>query len=282
MAAPKVPMPKSSIPTSRTTIGRTLRYDRGADRPGAVEVPVEIPVNVIYGNLPYAVMMMTPDDLEDFVFGFSLTEGIVSDIGEIRGVRIEEQPQGFVVAVDLAAEAFGRHLARRRSLSGRTSCGLCGVENLDQIPGANEAVAAAIPIATAAIERALHSLDDHQPLNRLTHAVHAAAFCDADGTILMTREDVGRHNALDKLIGACLRAGLDARSGFVVITSRCSFEMIEKTAIFGASTLVAISAPTSLAIDRAKALGIALVAVARRDTAVAFTSNRHQPEAIAS
>lgn len=281
MAAPKVPMP-TSIPTSRTTIGRTLRYDRGADRPGAVEVPVEIPVNIVYGNLPYAVMMMTPGDLEDFVLGFSLTEGIVLGADEIRGVRIEEQPQGFVVTVDLGAEAFGRHLARRRSMSGRTSCGLCGVESLDQIPGANGAVEPAMAVAPAAIEHALSTLDAHQPLNALTRAVHAAAFCSMDGGILLAREDVGRHNALDKLIGAALRAGLDARSGFVVITSRCSFEMIEKAAIFGTGTLVAISAPTSLAIDRAKALGLALVAVARRDTAVAFTQNRHQPEAIAS
>ncbi|CEJ11793.1 Protein FdhD [bacterium YEK0313] len=274
--------PKSSMPTSRTTIGRTLRYDRGADRAGAVEVPVEVPVNVVYGNLPYAVMMMTPADLDDFVLGFSLTEGIVSGAGEIRDVRVEEQEQGFVVTVDLAAEAFGRHLARRRSLSGRTSCGLCGVESLDQIPGASRGAEPAMPVAPAAIEHALSTLDAHQPLNRLTRAVHAAAFCSMDGEILMAREDVGRHNALDKLIGACLRAGLAARDGFVVITSRCSFEMIEKAAIFGTGTLVAISAPTSLAIDRAKALGIALVAVARRDTAVAFTPSRQPPEAIAS
>lgn len=272
-----------AVPVSRSTIGRTLRYDHALDRPSAVEVPVEMPVSIVYGNLPYAVMMATPDDLDDFVAGFSLTEGIVTGLDEIRGVKVDEQADGFVVTVDLVASALSRHLTRRRSLSGRTSCGLCGVESLDQVPGASRAVAPAAPVAPRAIERALASLDDHQPLHRLTRAVHAAAFCDPDGTILMAREDVGRHNALDKLIGACLRAGIAPGNGFVVITSRCSFEMIEKAAIFGAGTLVAISAPTSLAIDRAHALGIALVAVARRDTAVAFTqSPSFQPKAIAS
>ncbi|QCI67039.1 formate dehydrogenase accessory sulfurtransferase FdhD [Phreatobacter stygius] len=272
-----------SIPVSRSTIGRTLRYDRALDRPSAVEVPVEVPVNIVYGNLPYAVMMATPGDLDDFVAGFSLTEGIVRSLDDIRGVRVEEQADGFVVTVDLVAEALGRHLARRRSLSGRTSCGLCGVESLDQIPGASDTVAPAAPIAPVAIARALAGLDEHQPLHRLTRAVHAAAFCDPAGAILMAREDVGRHNALDKLIGACLRAGFNPADGFVVITSRCSFEMIEKAAIFGAGTLVAISAPTSLAIDRAHALGVSLVAVARRDAAVAFThAPLPQREAIAS
>lgn len=267
---------------SRSTLGRTLRYDGTLGRASAVEVPVETAVNVVYGNLPYAVMMMTPADIEDFVTGFSLTEGVIEAPEEIRGTTIREQAEGLVVAVDLEPAAMRRHLARRRNLSGRTSCGLCGVESLDQLPGASRRVKGCSATAEA-VGRAVHLLDQHQPLHRRTRAVHAAAWCDAGGAIVLVREDVGRHNALDKMIGACLKAGHPAADGFAVITSRCSFEMIEKAAIFGAGTLVAVSAPTSLAIERAQALGLTLVAVARGDAAVAFSAfPEAPPKAIAS
>jgi len=263
--------------SSRPTIGRVLRYDVGLDSGGlgracALDVPVETPVNIVYSTLPYAVMMATPADLEDFVIGFSLTEGVVTQLDDIRDIAIEEQAKAIVVRVDLRSPALKRHMARRRNLSGRTSCGLCGVESADQIPAASSGVAPSDPVAPEAIHRALDALDGHQPLNRQTHAVHAAAWCDRSGGILLAREDVGRHNALDKLIGACLREDVSPRDGFLVITSRCSFEMVEKAAIFGAGTVVAISAPTSLAIDRAHELGVSLVAVARHDKAIAFTT----------
>jgi len=267
---------------SLPTLGRTLHYDGTTGRASAVEVPVEMAVNIVYGNLPYAVMMLTPDDIEDFVVGFSRTEGVVDGPAEIRGIATEQQAAGLVVTVDLTPEAMRRHLARRRNLSGRTGCGLCGIESLEQLPGASTPVTGTVA-APEAIGRALQLLDQNQPLHARTHAVHAAVWCDMAGAILVAREDVGRHNALDKLIGACLRAGHSPGDGFLVITSRCSFEMIEKAAIFGAPTLVAISAPTSLAIERAKALGVALVAVARADKAVAFsTFPVARPKALAS
>ena len=254
---------------SRAVRGEVLGRDGGGV---AVEVPVEVPVNIVYATLPYAVMMASPGDFEDFAVGFSVTEGIVADAGEVRGVAVSVVPRGVVVDVELVPAALRRHMARRRSMAGRTGCGVCGIESLEQLPAARPVMAAGAAVGWAVIRRALLELEGRQVLHAATRAVHAAAWCAADGAILLVREDVGRHNALDKLIGGCLRAGLGAGDGFVVLTSRCSFEMVEKVAAFGAGTVVAISAPTSLAIERAAALGVRLVAVARPDGAIGFTS----------
>jgi FdhD protein len=159
-------------------------------------------------------------------------------------------------------------------MTGRTGCGVCGIEDLNALPHSMQRLDASARITTDSIHTALMALAQHQPLNDVTHAVHAAAWCDLSGTVLVTREDVGRHNALDKLIGALLKQGTDNRLGFMVITSRCSYEMVEKAASFGASTLVAISAPTSLAIERAEALGLTLYAIARSDGAIQFTGRK--------
>ncbi len=263
--------PPAQPPASHAVQVRTVRFGAASDAARmSAEVAVEAPVNIVYGTMPYAVMMATPSDLEDFVAGFSLTEGIVRSVEEIRGIAVTPRQDGIVVGVELAPGRFREHLARRRNLSGRTSCGLCGVEALADLPTAEARAASAAPIAPAAIGAALGALERQQPLHRLTRSVHAAAWCDRDGAILAVREDVGRHNALDKLIGARLRAGHDASDGFVLVTSRASFEMVEKAAIFGAGTLVSISAPTSLAIERANALGLTLVCIARADSATVF------------
>jgi FdhD protein len=263
--------PPAQPPASHAVAVRTISFGAVDDAFDAnAEVAVESPINIVYGNLPYAVMMATPSDIEDFVAGFSLTEGIVRSVDEIRSIATAPQQDGIVVTVELAPGRFREHLARRRNLSGRTSCGLCGVEGLADLPTAEARAAQAIPITPAAIGTALSALERQQPLHRLTRSVHAAAWCDHDGTILAVREDVGRHNALDKLIGARLRAGHDASDGFVLVTSRASFEMIEKAAIFGAGALVSISAPTSLAIERANTLGLTLVCIARADSATVF------------
>ena len=256
---------------SRSEPGCVLRYDGTAAEPRDIEVAAEVPVNFVYATLPFAVMMATPDDLEDFAIGFSFTEGVVRGPEEIRGVAVAARPGGLLVEVDLVPAALRRHMARRRSLSGRTGCGLCGIESLDQLATATPVPGPSRPVAPDAIGRALATLGAAQPLHQATHAVHAAAWCDRDGALMVVREDVGRHNALDKLIGACLRAGITPREGFVVLTSRCSYEMVEKAAAFGTGTVVAISAPTTLAIDRATALGVTLVAVARHDAAIRFT-----------
>lgn len=236
----------------------------------AQAVAVETPVNIVFGNMPYAVMMATPTDLEDFVTGFSLTEGIIRSPDEIRGITVASLEDGVVVTVDLAAGRFREHLARRRNLSGRTSCGLCGVETIEEMPMAHDALETRAPISAAALSRALDALDAHQVLNRETRSVHAAAWCDRDGAILTAREDVGRHNALDKLIGARLRAVGEAGDGFVLVTSRASFEMVEKTAIFGAPMLATISAPTSLAVERARRLRLTLASFARAGGCTVF------------
>lgn len=244
----------------------------GAARPTDRAVAVEVPVNIVYGTVAYAVMMMSPTDLEDFARGFSLTEGVIEAAADIRRVTTETAEGGLRVVVDLAPERFHRLLARRRSMSGRTSCGVCGIEELGALPRATVRAPgwATATVTLAAIRRALEALPGHQVVNAEAKAVHAAAWAAPDGSILCVREDVGRHNALDKLVGALLARGTQPADGFVVVTSRCSFEMLEKVAALGAPTLVAISAPTTLGVARAREHGITLVAALRGDTITAF------------
>lgn len=249
---------------------RDFSYDCGARGPDFTRaVAVEAPVQIIIGAAPFAVMMATPQDLEDFACGFALTEQIAETVKDIRGVEVERADDGWKVKIAVSSERLQAHLARGRAMSGRTGCGLCGIEDFSQMP-APRALHPQAPIASAAIRTALEGLETRQPLNQLTRAVHAAAWCGRDGTIVLVREDVGRHNALDKAIGALARAGVAPDGGFFVITSRCSFEMVAKAAIFGAGTLVAVSAPTSLALERAQRFGVRLIAVARRDQALCF------------
>jgi FdhD protein len=249
---------------------RDFSYDAGpSGNATSRAVVVETPINILYGGVGFAVMMATPDDLEDFAYGFSFTEGIVARAEEIRAVEIARVADGFKLDIALTGERMSAHLARARALSGRTGCGLCGIDDLAHLPKPPQ-VAEQAPIAPAAIKAALQALDSKQVLNAKTRAAHGAAWCGRDGTIVALREDVGRHNALDKLIGALLRQSVAPSDGFFVITSRCSFEMVAKAAAFGASTLVAVSAPTSLALERAAACGLTLIALARADHATAF------------
>ncbi len=258
----------ASLPAATTT----LPLSHGPSVPGERLVAVETPVNVIYGTVPYAVMMMTPADLEDFALGFSLTEGVVAARADLRAVAVSPGPDGVRLRVDLVPERFHRLLSRRRAMAGRTSCGVCGIEDLAHVPRAAAGPARPVAVDPAALRRALADLPALQALNQATRAMHAAAWSGPDGAILCVREDVGRHNALDKLIGALLRRGVDPADGFLLITSRCSYEMVEKAAAFGAGALVAISAPTSLSIERARHHGIALLAVARPDSVTLFTA----------
>jgi FdhD protein len=251
---------------------QTFDYDRGACGPvRARAIAVETPIQLAFGGAPFAVMMATPCDLRDFAVGFALTEGIVERVEEIRGVEVEVAREGVRVDVALSGERLSAHLARSRAMSGRTGCGLCGLDDLAHLPKPRRPVPAGAPIAPAAIRAALQGLERAQPLNAETRAVHGAAWSDRCGAVLLAREDVGRHNALDKLIGALALASVDPLSGFIVLTSRCSFEMVAKAAAFGAATLVSVSAPTSLALERARACGLTLIAVARADQATIFT-----------
>ena len=254
---------------------RPFSYESGAVGPVVTRaIAVEAPIQIAIGGSPFAIMMATPQDLEDFAYGFALSEGIAERVEDIRGVKIERVEEGCRAAIALTARKLQAHLARKRAISGRTGCGLCGIEDFDQMPSPRPPREPAPPVEPKAIGAALAELERRQPLNALTRAVHAAAWSGRDGRISLVREDVGRHNALDKAIGALWRAGVKADEGFFVITSRCSFEMVVKTAIFGARTLVSVSAPTSLALERARAFGVTVIAVARADKALSFEAAR--------
>ena len=196
-------MPLSESPDASGARVETLTFDRD-DKFAAGDRALisEAPVNIVYGEIPYAVMMMTAGDLEDFAYGFSLTEGVIRRAADIRSIGLEKAEAGRRLHVTLDPSRLQVHLARRRAMAGRTSCGLCGIEDLAQVPHAPHRPASDTTYDPRAIRRALHALGAGQALNRVTGAAHAAAWCDADGTILALREDVGRHNALDKVIGA--------------------------------------------------------------------------------
>ncbi len=264
-------MPLSAEGAAVAAEAQVFSYLTGPAGPATTRaVAVEAPVEFVLGGSPFAVMMATPNDLDDFAYGFLRTEGIVERPHDIRSIETRLTNLGWRLDVALTGERLKTHLARRRAISGRSGCGLCGVEDLQSLAIAPRPAPAAPPVPPAAIGAALAELEKRQPLNVLTRAVHGAAWCGRDGRIALVREDVGRHNALDKAIGAVWRAGGDARDGFFVITSRCSFEMVAKAAIFGAGTLVSLSAPTSLALERARAWGVTVIAVARADGAMTF------------
>ena len=226
----------------------------------------ETPVAIIYNKLSYAVMMATPADLEDFGTGFSITERIVSDPRQITGIEVRDTGLGVELRIGIEKSGFRDQLVTRRgNVTGRTGCGLCGIRRLEDAVPRLPPVPAGKRVHASAIRRALNDLASGQSLNAETHAVHAAAWAASDGSLLTIREDVGRHNALDKLVGAMATGGIDSQTGFCVITSRCSYEMVQKAALAGISVIVAISAPTELAIRQAEATGLTLVALARSD-----------------
>ncbi len=225
-------------------------------------VASETPVEFRFGGIAHAVTMATPQDLEDLAYGFSLTEGVASSAADLRNVDLQEATNGMTLRIDLTPDAMRGflRLQRRRNLRSLTSCGLCGVEDLRSVPQRVPCrrLSPMLP-EDRFIRRALGLLREHQPLSRSTRCAHAAAWCSAGGEPLIVREDVGRHNALDKLIGAVVRSHRSFDDGFVVITSRCSFEMVQKAIAAGIGALVAISAPTALAIKTAKEAGVALI-----------------------
>ena len=226
----------------------------------------EAPVALEFNGLSYAVMMASPQDLEDFAIGFALSEGLATQATDISDLAIAEVELGWIVRAQLAGLGIDKLEDRVRRRVAESSCGLCGIENLAEVARPLPPVAGHEPIEPTTIFAALATLRDHQPLGRETGAAHAAAHCRADGTITTVREDVGRHNALDKLIGAKARAGEALAPGFVLSTARCSYEIVEKAVRGGATSLVCISLPTSLAVERASAAGLSLWALARDDS----------------
>lgn len=229
----------------------------------AETVADETPVALVYNGHSFAVMMASPVDLVDFALGFSLSEGVIEHPGEFLGAEPIVRPRGMELAVTIAENRALALRARHRALAGRTGCGLCGVDSIAEALRPIPRLTTTTRIDAAAIDRAVAAFPADQPLNHATGATHAAAFADLDGRILATREDVGRHNALDKLIGALARDGVDPAAGFVVVSSRCSYEMVHKTAAAGIPLIASVSAPTGLAVELAEKVGVGLAAYAR-------------------
>jgi FdhD protein len=237
----------------------------------------EVPVALEFNGLSHAVMLATPLDLADFALGFALSEGLLASASELYDLEEVPGANGITLQLEVASAAFTRLKDRRRTLAGRTGCGLCGTDSLAQVLRPMPALAtrqAGDVIAPAAIARAMDELAALQALNQATGAVHAAAWCSREGEVRLLREDVGRHNALDKLIGALVKDAAhrgQAAQGFVAVTSRASFEMVQKTLCLGAPLLAAVSAPTVLAVQVAEQEGLSLVGFARRGDLVAYT-----------
>lgn len=230
----------------------------------------EVPVALVFNGVSQAVMLATPLDLEDFALGFGLTEGFLASADELFGVEAVPADGGLALQLEVAGACERRLKLRRRTLAGRTGCGLCGADSLAQVHRALPVVPPT-RVAPGALRRAQRELQGRQPLQALTGATHAAAWFALDGTLRLLREDVGRHNALDKLVGALVREQLDPAEGFVWISSRASFEMVQKTAIAGAGLLAATSAPTALAVATARGCGLALAGFVRGDDWVCYT-----------
>ncbi|HEY8538235.1 MAG TPA: formate dehydrogenase accessory sulfurtransferase FdhD [Steroidobacteraceae bacterium] len=234
-------------------------------------VAEERPVGLLYQGIPHVVMLASPADLEDLGVGFTLSEGIAQDPSDILSVGVSQTDDSLTVNLGISSRSFAALLRQRRNLAGRTGCGLCGVENVEDAIRTPKHVGKGIRISSAELHAQLAALQDLQPVNARTGSVHAAAWALPGKGIQVVREDVGRHNALDKVIGALVRTGKDPGEGYFIITSRASFEMVQKAAMVGASLVAAVSAPTALAIDVAVKNGVTLVGFARAHRHVIYS-----------
>ena len=234
--------------------------------PGVRDFAAEAPIALTYNGVSHVVMMVSPADLEEFVLGFSLSEEIVSAVSDITSLEIKKIDEGFLASVEIPIDNFEALLKRDRNLVGQTGCGLCGVAELEEAIRSYPPISQKPKAVKKALFCALDQLEGRQPLNRDTGAVHGAAFVERKGNILALYEDVGRHNAFDKLIGHMARENIDTSVGFVLLTSRCSFELVQKALSIGVPMLVTISAPTDLAIKLAQDHNLTLVALARPDS----------------
>ncbi len=231
----------------------------------------EVPISLIYNGIPHVVMLATPTNLEEFALGFSITEGIIKSPQELLSARVYNRSNGIEVQLKIPEERFRCMSDKGKNLTGRTGCGLCGASTLKQAIRKPGEVTGDLSVKSTDLHNAFAELNNYQNLNKITGAVHAAAWVVSGQGIIDIREDVGRHNALDKLIGCLLRTEKDLSKGFVIVTSRASFEMVQKTAWVGINLLAAISAPTGLAIRLAQELNLTLIGFARGDQHVVYT-----------
>jgi FdhD protein len=246
------------------------RWVRGTLTATTDQVAEERPVALVYHDVPHVVMLATPADLEDYAVGFTLSEGLVARADEIRDVEVLHGADSADVKITVAWERFTQLLQRRRNLTGRTGCGLCGAETAEDAIREPAPLPAGITISSSELHAAIGALGARQPINARTGSVHAAAWVEPGAGIRVVREDVGRHNALDKTIGALARAQADFSAGYMLITSRASYEMVQKCATVGITLLVALSAPTAFAVRLAQRCGLTLVAFARAEQHVVY------------
>jgi FdhD protein len=258
-----------SEPTSQTPMFRLSESDTSS---GLATVAEEVPVALVFNGRPYVVVMATPLDLEDLATGFSLTESIVDEAAGVEHVDVVKATHGIELQVRIGTADAQRLEERSRALVARTSCGLCGIERIKDVLRVPEKIPHTLDISRDALFLAGHELSKRQTLNNETATVHAAAWANAFGEIQLVREDVGRHNALDKVLGAMARGGVAARDGFIVVTSRASYEMVQKAALRGVELVAAISRPTGLAVRFALDAGVTLVGLLRGTSATVYTA----------
>jgi FdhD protein len=258
------------LPAPANSVARAA-YTGGAVARGARAIPEETPIAFSYNRSAYAVMMATPADLEDFALGFSLTEGVARTAADIEELQVVPAEQGIELRMWLAPDRLDAITQRQRRLAGPSGCGLCGLESLADAIRALPHIVSAARFDAAAIHTAMAALPAAQKLNQQTHAVHAAAFWHPQRGLVALREDVGRHNALDKLAGALAHDGTAIADGLLLLSSRISVEMVQKSAMIGAPIVIAVSAPTALAVRLADEAGITLVGIARTDGFEVFT-----------
>lgn len=247
------------------------RWQHGETSSAQDCVAEEVAVALVYNGISHVVMMTSPGDLADFALGFSITEGIFEHPRELYDIDIQQHDSGIEVRMTIAAQRFAALKQQRRNLTGRTGCGLCGAETLAQAIRPIQPLGNVQPISDGAIQRAVRQLDKNQPQQLATGACHGAAWCNRNGDIVLIREDIGRHNALDKLIGALKRSNRDLQDGFVLISSRASYEMVQKVTSVGIGSLVAVSAPTGLALRLAKDANLQLIGFARPQRHVTYS-----------
>ena len=265
MKRQRPPVHPGDVEVLRTSVpAHGILHTLAGDEAVTWAVPEEVPLAVQFNSQNYAVMMGTPADFEDFAVGFAIAEGLIAKASDVTAVLVLPTTQGYAIDLSVPEDKINRDRMAKRSLEGRTGCGLCGIEDMKDAIRMPSSTLPAVELRPQAVARAYSELPDHQPMSRENRTVHAAAWCSVDGEILLSREDVGRHNALDKLIGALAREGRDLSSGFVLMSSRCSFELVQKCAIAGIGALATVSAPTALALSLARQAHLKLAALASR------------------